>query len=343
MPQAARAPCARPRPTTSCARSVHRSAIPTQWSPPAAGSKATTRESFAATGGPSASGSPTSDGWLFDFPFNAARDRLKRRCSSHSTSCTTSSTTSASTKQPATSRRTTSAAAAAAAIRSPARARSGRNNATFQPRPTARAQPSACSCGTGRLLVAGCRRRRHRRSRRRLRPRHHPARVPSRRQPAPEHGLHGQRGGGDRRGRRRLLRLQRQRQYDARRILRDRAGSAASTRRTYGDWRCLLGLFCEVHDNGEIWANVLWDVRERFRADLVGGSARRSTRVAPALCRRADAVAAGADDAGHARRDAARRQRPESRRRREPELLPPLGIVRAPGWAWARPTRPTTA
>ena len=32
------------------------------------------------------------------------------------------------------------------------------------------------------------------------------------------------------------------------------------------------GLFCEVHDNGEIWANALWDVRERFRRDLVRGS-----------------------------------------------------------------------
>jgi subtilase family serine protease len=41
----------------------------------------------------------------------------------------------------------------------------------------------------------------------------------------------------------------------------------------YGDWTCLLGFFCEVHDNGEIWANVLWDVRERFRTDNVGGSA----------------------------------------------------------------------
>ena len=40
----------------------------------------------------------------------------------------------------------------------------------------------------------------------------------------------------------------------------------------YGDWTCLLGLFCEVHDNGEIWANVLWDVRERLRTDLVRGS-----------------------------------------------------------------------
>jgi subtilase family serine protease len=40
----------------------------------------------------------------------------------------------------------------------------------------------------------------------------------------------------------------------------------------YGDWFCRQGLFCEVHENGEIWANVLWDVRERFRTDLVRGS-----------------------------------------------------------------------
>ncbi|HET7218731.1 MAG TPA: CARDB domain-containing protein, partial [Vicinamibacterales bacterium] len=42
--------------------------------------------------------------------------------------------------------------------------------------------------------------------------------------------------------------------------------------KTYADWLCLFGFFCEVHLNGEIWANVLWDVRERFRTDLVGGS-----------------------------------------------------------------------
>jgi hypothetical protein len=41
----------------------------------------------------------------------------------------------------------------------------------------------------------------------------------------------------------------------------------------YADWSCLLGLFCEVHDNGEIWANVLWDTRERLRTDNVRGSA----------------------------------------------------------------------
>ena len=40
----------------------------------------------------------------------------------------------------------------------------------------------------------------------------------------------------------------------------------------YGDWSCQFGLFCSVHDNGEIWANALWDVRERFRGDLVRGS-----------------------------------------------------------------------
>ncbi len=42
--------------------------------------------------------------------------------------------------------------------------------------------------------------------------------------------------------------------------------------KTYDDWTCLLIVFCEEHDNGEIWANVLWDVRERFRTDLVRGS-----------------------------------------------------------------------
>jgi subtilase family serine protease len=42
--------------------------------------------------------------------------------------------------------------------------------------------------------------------------------------------------------------------------------------KTYADWYCRIGLFCEVHDNGEIWANVLWDARERFRIDHVRGS-----------------------------------------------------------------------
>ena len=31
--------------------------------------------------------------------------------------------------------------------------------------------------------------------------------------------------------------------------------------KTYADWTCKSGLFCEVHDNGEIWANTLWDAR----------------------------------------------------------------------------------
>jgi len=42
--------------------------------------------------------------------------------------------------------------------------------------------------------------------------------------------------------------------------------------KTYADWTCPNGLTCEVHDNGEIWANVLWDLRERFRIDQVRGS-----------------------------------------------------------------------
>src|SRR6185436_5836645 len=49
-------------------------------------------------------------------------------------------------------------------------------------------------------------------------------------------------------------------------------GLRAVNGRTYADWTCRLGLFCEVHDNGEIWANVLWDTRERFRTDHVRGT-----------------------------------------------------------------------
>jgi subtilase family serine protease len=53
--------------------------------------------------------------------------------------------------------------------------------------------------------------------------------------------------------------------------------------RTYGSWWCWFGLLCEPHDNGEIWANVLWDLRERFRADLVDGSEAAAVRHAHAL------------------------------------------------------------
>jgi subtilase family serine protease len=42
--------------------------------------------------------------------------------------------------------------------------------------------------------------------------------------------------------------------------------------RTYGSWWCFFGFYCAPHDNGEIWANLLWDLRERFRADAVDGS-----------------------------------------------------------------------
>jgi subtilase family serine protease len=49
-------------------------------------------------------------------------------------------------------------------------------------------------------------------------------------------------------------------------------GLRAVNGKHYGDWFCLLNLFCSVHDNGQIWANALWDVRERFRTDLVRGS-----------------------------------------------------------------------
>ncbi len=42
--------------------------------------------------------------------------------------------------------------------------------------------------------------------------------------------------------------------------------------KVYSDWSCPFWFLCEEHVNGEIWANTLWDVRERFRTDLVRGS-----------------------------------------------------------------------
>jgi subtilase family serine protease len=41
--------------------------------------------------------------------------------------------------------------------------------------------------------------------------------------------------------------------------------------KAYNSWSCDL-LSCGPHANGEIWANVLWDIRERFRMELVRGS-----------------------------------------------------------------------
>ena len=42
--------------------------------------------------------------------------------------------------------------------------------------------------------------------------------------------------------------------------------------KTYADYFCFLGFYCLPHDNGQIFANVLWDLRERLRRDHVGGS-----------------------------------------------------------------------
>ncbi|MGH9649310.1 MAG: M36 family metallopeptidase, partial [Terriglobales bacterium] len=41
--------------------------------------------------------------------------------------------------------------------------------------------------------------------------------------------------------------------------------------KTYGNWACSPSS-CSVHSNGQIWANTLWDLRERVRTDLAGGS-----------------------------------------------------------------------
>jgi hypothetical protein len=53
------------------------------------------------------------------------------------------------------------------------------------------------------------------------------------------------------------------------------SGIRAINNKTYGEFYCLsiFGLvFCEPHDNGEVFADTLWDLRERFRANGVGGS-----------------------------------------------------------------------
>jgi len=58
-------------------------------------------------------------------------------------------------------------------------------------------------------------------------------------------------------------------------------GIRAVNNKTYGDFYCLsiFGLiFCEPHDNGEIWADTLWDLRERFRVNGVGGSDQAAIR-----------------------------------------------------------------
>ena len=100
--------------------------------------------------------------------------------------------------------------------------------------------------------------------------------------------------------------------------------------KTYNDWTCLLGLFCEPHDNGEIWANVLWDVRERFRVDLVRGSEAAAINEVHQLYIDALKLSPpGADDAGPQGRDAASRRASAILARRDSaQLLRLVGIVR---------------
>jgi subtilase family serine protease len=49
-------------------------------------------------------------------------------------------------------------------------------------------------------------------------------------------------------------------------------GIRAVNDKTYADWFCFFGIICSPHANGEIFANAMWDLRERFRVDLVRGS-----------------------------------------------------------------------
>ena len=159
----------------------------------------------------------------------------------------------------------------------------GRNNATFEPRPEGESPMMACSCSTARAAGRRRGRRRLRRSRRRFRLRHRHPRVPSRRELAPQPEFSGVEadaigeGGGDFfaysiNGDTRLA------EYTVPGV-----GIREVNGRTYGSWWCWLGLSCEPHDNGEIWANVLWDLREGFRADLVDGSEAAAVRHAHAV------------------------------------------------------------
>ena len=104
--------------------------------------------------------------------------------------------------------------------------------------------------------------------------------------------------------------------------------------KTYGDFYCIEFFriaICEPHDNGEVFANVLWDLRERFRTDNVGGSnaaaigmthqlyvdALKLSPPSPTMLDLQGCHAAGG-----------RHPEPERRCRREPESLPDLGGVR---------------
>ena len=106
--------------------------------------------------------------------------------------------------------------------------------------------------------------------------------------------------------------------------------------KTYADWFCFFGFFCEPHDDGEIFAGTYsGDIRERLRTNLVGGSESAAINESHQLLRRrADVVAACADDARHAGRDAAGRRPAQSRLTSQRELLQ-AGGSRSPAAGWA--------
>ena len=115
--------------------------------------------------------------------------------------------------------------------------------------------------------------------------------------------------------------------------------------KTYADLSCLFFFYCEPHDNGEIWANVLWDLRERFRVrPRPGQRGLGHRRGAPALPRRAQAVSPLAHHARPARRHAAGRPPPEpgDGPGRKRELLPDLDGVRRPRARTRAPSTPRT-
>ena len=203
-----------------------------------------------------------------------------------------------------------------------------------QLRPRARRhQPDDQHVPVGRQRLLGRRRerRRHGRSRRRLRSRHPGARVPSRRQPAPEHGVHRQRGRRDRGGRRRLLRLQRQRRPDPGGIRAARADCAASTARATATGPACSGCSAKCTTTARSGPTCCGTSASGSAPTSSRGSAAAAINEvhqlyvdgltlsppAPTMLDMRDAMLAG-------------RRRPEPRDAGERELLPAVGVLRRP-------------
>jgi hypothetical protein len=74
----------------------------------------------------------------------------------------------------------------------------------------------------------------------------------------------------------------------------------------YGDWSCLLGIFCEPHDNGEIWANVAADCRRATPSRRAPCTAPRAPRAGSRAASRTSSPGAASPPRAARRRSAAR-------------------------------------